>query len=171
MPTVPHAGSRRHLGAQLLLEGEATLENAIRGMVDCDLLHIASHATFRADNPLFSWLQLADSRLTVAELYHRVHLRRRPLTVLSACETARGQHSGLLGVARALLAVGAGELVATQWKVEDHASAQLMGEFYQHWFALPDATPKRPALALAAAQRLVAASWHPAYWAAFVNIR
>lgn len=156
---------------QLLQEDEATLENVRNGMADCDLLHIASHASFRADNPLFSWLQLADGRLTVADLYHQVRLNRQPLTVLSACETARGQHSGLLGVARALLAVGAGELIATQWKVEDHASAQLMGEFYRGWFATPDSPDNHTARTLAAAQRNAAQTLHPALWAGFVNIR
>ncbi|MFN8441654.1 MAG: CHAT domain-containing protein [Caldilineaceae bacterium] len=156
---------------QLLLDEQATHEQLLSQMVGCDLLHIASHATFRADNPLFSWLQLADGRLSVAELYHRVRLQRRPLTVLSACETARGQHSGLLGVARALLAVGAGELIATQWKVEDRASAELMSEFYQHWFATSEVAHFRAATALAKAQRKVANTLHPAYWAGFVNIK
>lgn len=157
--------------SQLLFDEQATHEQLLSQMVACDLLHIASHATFRSDNPLFSWLQLADGRLSVAELYHRVRLQRRPLTVLSACETARGQHSGLLGVARALLAVGAGELIATQWKVEDQASAELMSEFYQQWFATTEADHFRAATSLAKAQRKVARTLHPAYWAGFVNLR
>ncbi len=72
---------------------------------------------------------------------------------------------GCSGVKRALLAVGAVELIATQWKVEDHASAELMGEFYQHWFATGFGSQSCRNFI-----NKVTKTLHPAYWAGFVNL-
>ncbi|MCB0028324.1 MAG: CHAT domain-containing protein, partial [Anaerolineales bacterium] len=73
----------------------------------CRLLHIATHALFRPDNPLFSWLRLADQRLTIQALA-QFELAGQPLVVLSACETGRGRPrgGGLQGLARTLRQAG-----------------------------------------------------------------
>jgi len=152
-----------------LLEEAATIDALRRQLGTCDLLHLASHAVFRPDNPLFSWIRLADGRLTVADL-SEISLPCRPLVVLSACETGRGQArgGGLLGMGRGFLAAGAAGIVVSLWKIDDAAAAQLMQDFYA---GLQAGSPADPAAALCQAQRRACARGaHPRDWAAFLFI-
>lgn len=158
----------------LLADENATAARFYHAAQQSTLIHLATHATFHAENPLFSWLQLADAHVTVADLYHGARLENQPLVVLSACETGRGDPlgSGLLGMARALQAAGAGQMIATQWRVEDAATARLMDEFYRRWSATRSARPdaQTTGAALRAAQRTLARDLHPFYWAGWVFI-
>jgi CHAT domain-containing protein len=117
---------------QALLEDQATLADVQRGVLECRTLHIAAHGDFRADNPLFSGLALADGWLTTLDIFN---LRlRASLVTLSACQTGRNVVGGgdeLLGLMRAFLSAGAASLVLTYWAVEDRSTAQLMEIFYQ----------------------------------------
>ena len=126
-------------------------------------------------NPLFSYVELSpdgatDGRLEVREVFD---LRLRGLVVLSACETAVG--SGLLadvpagddwvGLVRAFLFAGASNVVASLWRVEDRATAVLMGRFYRELKA-----GHAPAAALSRAQRAMLSDpdyKEPFYWAGF----
>lgn len=123
------------------------------------VIHLATHAIYRRDNPLFSWVQLPGTRLTVSE-WHAERFAAQPLITLSACETGLG---GPLGFGRALIAAGAGAVVASLWKVEDASTAELMTDFYR---ALG---PGRPiGTALRAAQlAALARKDHPLYWGGF----
>ena len=71
-------------------------------------MHLACHGSFRADNPLFSTLSLADGPLTVYDLER---CRTMPRTVvLSACNVghvAVAPRGTLLGLASALMTFGA----------------------------------------------------------------
>ncbi|MGH9759920.1 MAG: CHAT domain-containing protein, partial [Blastocatellia bacterium] len=71
--------SKRFLGE------EATLANLLRHAPDARFLHLASHGGFRRDNPMFSFLKLADSRLN---FYSLLDLKLdAELVTLSACRT------------------------------------------------------------------------------------
>jgi len=154
-------------GAQLLQGDEATipaLQDAVPGR---DLLHLACHGLFRADNPLFSALRLGDGWLTVAETAE-LELEAG-LVTLSACESGRSrvvEGDELLGLARAFLGSGARSLLVSLWLVNDASTAQLMEEFYRCLQA-----GQSKATALRAAQRsLLATKSHPYYWAPFVLV-
>jgi CHAT domain-containing protein len=152
-----------------LIEEAATIDALRRQPGACSLLHLATHAVFRPDNPLFSWIRLADGRLTVADLYE-IRLPGRPLVVLSACETGRGQArgGGLLGMGRGFLAAGAAGIVVSLWKIDDTAAALFMQDFY---VALQTGSPADPATALCQAHRRACARGaHPQDWAAFLFI-
>jgi hypothetical protein len=70
----------------------ATAGRVLAALDDCWLAHIAAHGTFRADNPLFSSVQLDDGPLTVYDLEG---LRRAPhRLVLSSCESGRAAPTG-----------------------------------------------------------------------------
>ncbi|MCB0009808.1 MAG: CHAT domain-containing protein, partial [Anaerolineales bacterium] len=149
----------------VLSETEATVAALQAHLPTCRLLHIATHALFRPDNPLFSWLRLADQRLTIQALA-QFELAGQPLVVLSACETGRGRPrgGGLQGLARTLRQAGASALIVSQWRTEDLANAELMAHFYD---AL--ATGQPPAQALTGAQQAMAASGrHPFYWSGYL---
>ena len=155
----------------LRLEDEGTLACLLRVSRTSRLLHLATHAVFRPDNPFFSWMRLADARLTVAELYEMT-LPQHPLVVLSACETGRGKSrgGGLLGMGRGLLAAGASGLVVSLWKVADEATVQLMADFYAHLGLAYDADSVAYALRQAQ-QAAIAREQHPFCWAGFIFIR
>lgn len=157
--------------ATCLLEDAASARRLRNTLPNCQLIHLATHAVFRPDNPLFSWIRLSDARLTVADLYE-ITLPRRPLVVLSACETGRGQPrgGGLLGMGRGFLAAGAAGLIVSLWKIEDQAAARVMADLYVALMS-PQTRPQ-PSAALCAAQRQACARGeHPFGWAGFIFIQ
>jgi CHAT domain-containing protein len=75
---------------------------------------------------------------------------------------------GLIGLTRGFMYAGAARVVASLWKVDDEATAELMKRFYQRMLG---AEKLRPAAALRAAQVSMwkEKRWQsPYYWAAFV---
>jgi CHAT domain-containing protein len=128
---------------------QATVEAVLSAMEGAALAHVASHGRFRADNPLFSSLELADGALTV---YDIERLRRVPRTmVLSACDAglpAARPGNEIMGLVAALLAAGTRTVLASTGLVPDTVSTlDLMTDFHSRLVA-----GERPAGALAAAQ-------------------
>ena len=89
--------------------------------------HVAAHGRFRADNPFFSSLQLADGPLTVYDLEA---LRRAPTRlILSTCDSGLSAvRSGdeLMGLAAAVFSLGARTLIASVVSISDAATRPLM---------------------------------------------
>ena len=73
-PGLPGAASEvgeltaRYPGARVLTGAAATVEATTRALDGAALAHLACHGRFRAENPLFSALELADGSLTVYDL-------------------------------------------------------------------------------------------------------
>jgi CHAT domain-containing protein/Tfp pilus assembly protein PilF len=114
-----------------------------------ELAHISGKRTLPgARNPLtLSGLVLAGANLPVkdldkedggiltAEAIAGLPLQNLELAVLSACETGLGQvggGEGVFGLQRAFHLAGAHNVIASLWKVDDEATAALMGLFYHH---------------------------------------
>lgn len=119
-------------GAQLFTGSQATTEVFRQLAPTAPLIHVAAHGHFQSQNPMFSSLQLADSRLTAFDL-HRLRFVA-DLVVLSGCGTGLNQITAadeLLGIARGLLAGGARAAVLSHWDVRDECAARFMGNFYQ----------------------------------------
>jgi hypothetical protein len=137
-----------HPHAARLTGSDATVAAVAAAADGAEWAHIAAHGRLRTDNPLFSALELADGPLTVYDLEH---LGRAPrLVLLPACQSGIGSvHAGeeTLGLATALLALGARTVIASVVPVPDEASRWLM-------IALHDRLVRgsSPAAALAAAQ-------------------
>ena len=147
------------------LEGSvATLTAVCEQMKNKAILHFATHALFRQDNPLFSGLQLSDGWLLARDLYGLP--LDADLVTLSACQTAVSQIAAgdePFGLVRGFLAAGAQRVAASLWPADDAATAVLMKGFYGKI-----ARGQRPAQALRAAQQELQVTWpHPYYWAAF----
>jgi tetratricopeptide (TPR) repeat protein len=91
------------------------------------------------------------------------------LVVLSACDTALGAQvpgEGLRGLTQAFFAAGSQRVLGTLWEVDDQATSEWMGHFYQ---AMKET--HSPAKALQRAQQAMVADpqWKdPYYWAGFV---
>ncbi|MEH3054710.1 MAG: CHAT domain-containing protein [Patulibacter minatonensis] len=132
-PRLEHAGtevdgiSTSHPDATVLTGAAATVDDVRDAMAGASLAHLACHGHFRADNPLFSSLELHDGALSVFELER---LGRAPARiVLSACDAGLSAvHPGdeLLGLAAALLRLGTTALVASVLPVPDDATRRLM---------------------------------------------
>ncbi|HEX8183324.1 MAG TPA: CHAT domain-containing protein [Blastocatellia bacterium] len=140
------------------------------------IIHFATHGLINNQHPELSGvvLSLVDEyghpQNGFLRLYDIYNLKlQADLVVLSACQTALGKQikgEGLVGLTRGFMYAGAPRVVASLWQVDDRATAQLMGRFYE---AMLGQGP-RPAAALRAAQvsMMKDKRWQgPYYWAAF----
>ncbi len=132
-PGLPEAAAEvralaaRRGDATTLLDADAGVEAVAAALETAARAHIASHGTFRADNPLFSSLLLADGPLTVYDL-ERLRAAPRDM-ILSACDggvTAVRPGDELMGFSGALLALGTSALVASVVPVPDEPTHRLM---------------------------------------------
>jgi CHAT domain-containing protein/tetratricopeptide (TPR) repeat protein len=117
----------RYPEAVTLGQGSATAEHVLTALDGAWLAHIAAHGTFRADNPLFSSIQLDDGPLTVHDFER---LSRAPYRlVLSSCNSGVAAAVGadeLLGLVTSLVPLGAAGIVASVVPVNDPAAVPLM---------------------------------------------
>jgi CHAT domain-containing protein len=141
------------------------------------IVHFATHALLDSEHPEFSGIVLSlvdqtgqpqDGFLRMHDIYNL----KLPvdLVVLSACNTALGKDvrgEGLIGLTRGFMYAGASGVVASLWKVDDEATAELMKRFYEGMFKdglTPAAALRQAQLAMRRQKR-----WHaPYYWAGFV---
>jgi len=147
-----------------------------RGLEEYRLIHFATHGLLDEKHPELSGLvfSLVDEKGEPQDGFLRLHdiynLRlNADLIVLSACETGLGREikgEGLIGLTRGFMYAGAPRVVASLWKVDDDATAELMKRFYDKIMR----GHLRPAEALRAAQLEIAKrrQWQsPYFWAAF----
>ena len=110
---------------------EATVQEVMDFLSSADLVHFATHGSFRSDSPLLSSLQLADGPLTGYDLSR---LDRVPTTVvLSCCETgmAGADSPGTFGLCGLLLASGARSIVASVVPVVDESAFHFTIPFHR----------------------------------------
>lgn len=135
-----------------------------------DVIHLALHAYADPEFPDRSALVFAPhSSHAGDELLQVREIRTLPLNThlvtLSACDTALGPISeeGVANIVNAFIEAGAQSVVSTLWQMEDHSTAQLMIDFYQHL-----SLRKAKAEALRDAQLQLLKSGDPPYfWAGF----
>jgi CHAT domain-containing protein len=105
--------------------------------------------------------------LQVWEIFQSVRLDA-DLVVLSACETGLGEirgGEGIIGLTRAFQYAGARSVLASLWRVDDKATADLMERFYRH---LRAGSPKDEALRAAQLEMLArpgGSAAAPYFWA------
>jgi CHAT domain-containing protein len=140
------------------------------------IIHFATHGLLNSRHPELSGLVFSlineegkpqDGFLRSYDIYNLK--LNADLVVLSACQTALGKEvrgEGLIGLTRGFMYAGVPRVVASLWRVDDRATAELMKRFYQGMLR----AGQRPAAALRAAQvsMLKEKRWSaPHYWAAF----
>ena len=129
-----------------------------------DFLHIATHAVFRTDNPMFSSFKLSDGWLTALDLYSMTC--QTNLVALSGCKSGVTEASDadeLLGLMRGFLYAGARSLLLSLWDVNDRSTAKFMQEFYQAWLGGRSKSEAVHDAALAVRRD----DAHPYHWAPF----
>ncbi len=142
------------------------------------IVHFATHGLLNSLHPELSGivLSMVDEKggeqsgfLTVADVSNMS--LDADLVVLSGCRTALGKAikgEGLTGLTRAFMYAGAPRVVASLWKVNDPATAELMQKFYA---AMLGSRKLSPSAALRVAQLSLMKNkrWSdPYYWAGFV---
>jgi CHAT domain-containing protein len=139
------------------------------------VVHLATHGLLNGQNPELSGVvfSLVDERgnpedgfLRLADIYN-LNLPVN-MVVLSACRTGVGQPvkgEGLIGLTRGFIHAGATRVVASLWKVDDEATAELMKRFYT--YMLQRNLPAAEALRRAQLDQM-AIRPEPFYWAGFV---
>jgi len=147
------------------------------GLGDYRIVHFATHGILNNEHPELSGIVLSlfdengnpqDGFLRLHDIYNL----KLPvdLVVLSACNTGLGKDvkgEGLVGLTRGFMYAGASSVVASLWKVDDEATAELMRLFYS--YMLRD--EMAPAAALRKAQVTMSQTkrWQsPYYWAGFI---
>jgi CHAT domain-containing protein len=92
------------------------------------------------------------------------------LVVLSACQTALGKEikrEGIVGLTRGFIYAGSARVMASLWKVDDEATAELMKLFYRG--VLRKGLTPAAALRSAEVAMWKQGKWRsPFYWAGFV---
>jgi CHAT domain-containing protein len=144
---------------------------------DYRIVHFATHGLLNNEHPELSGLvfslvdrqgKIQDGFLRLLDIYN-LDLNA-DLVVLSACQTALGKliaEEGLVGLTRGFMYAGAPRVMASLWKVDDEATAELMKKLYEGMLK----HSLTPAQALRSAQVWMSQQkrWkHPYYWAGFV---
>jgi CHAT domain-containing protein/Tfp pilus assembly protein PilF len=160
------------------LDFEANRERAMSDELNqYRILHFATHGLLNTARPQLSGVVLSlydekgnqvDGFLRLNQIYN---LRlSSDLVVLSACSTALGKEvkgEGLIGLTRGFMYAGANRVMASLWKVDDEATAELMTNFYRNLLQ-KQMTPSR-ALSAAQIEMQKQPRWSsPYYWGAFV---
>ena len=177
----------------MLLKGAATEAN-LKAVASPAILHLASHGFFSTDvvalnteakkeflfhsgivlsgaNKSLSTGSTAfhnDGIVTAFEVMN-LDLTNTNLVVLSACETGLGKienGEGVFGLQRSFLQAGAANVLISLWKVDDHATRDLMISFYQY---LVRGNTLHNSLRKAQADQ-AAITPNPALWGGFVLV-
>ncbi|HWP53736.1 MAG TPA: CHAT domain-containing protein [Pyrinomonadaceae bacterium] len=142
------------------------------------IIHFATHGLVDSEHPELSGLILSqidrdganqNGLLQLQDIYN-LNLSRTQLVVLSACRTGLGREvkgEGLVGLTRGFMYAGTPTVVASLWKVDDQATAELMKRFYQG-ILVEQLTPAA-ALRKAKEEMWQQPRYHePFFWAAFI---
>jgi CHAT domain-containing protein len=166
------APERQRLKAVGFLANKANATSPDLG--DYRIVHFATHGLINTRHPELSGivLSLVDDHGEAIDGFLRLHeiynlKLNADLVVLSACQTALGKEikgEGFIGLSRGFMYAGAPRVVASLWRIDDRATAELVGLFYQAMLE-----KKLPAAAaLKHAQKEMSKKWpSPYYWAGF----
>jgi hypothetical protein len=161
----------RLLDATPLLGDDVTRERVMDALQNCALLHVAGHGQLSTADGFATGLDLAGTdMLRAGDLLGRACTVR--LAVLSGCDTGTSElrpGDEAVGLIRGLLLSGVRSVVASQWRVSDASTADLLCGFHQ--------AARDPAIPLAEALRRAARGVrdspgheHPYHWGGFTLV-
>lgn len=181
----------KKLGVEPWIGRDATRERLKRECHSPRVLHIATHGFFLMrpretrswlGNPMVRsglafagartwlgsiWASEEENGLLTSEEVLGLDLSGSELTVLSACDSARGDAvpgEGVFGLRRAFIVAGSQTLIMSCWPILDAVTSELMDEFYERLLE-----GKGRAAALRLAQEKIKKEYpDPYYWGSFV---
>ncbi len=130
------------LKGTLLTGNSATKESFIQSAAGYSILHLATHAKANDKEPLQSYIAFypvhpdspAKDRLFIPDIYS-LSLPKTSLVILSACETGTGQlvkGEGLISLSRAFSYAGCANIITSQWKADDEATAYITRRLHRY---------------------------------------
>ena len=160
---------------KLYLGDKASLAEFESMVGNVNFVHLATHAVLDPNEPGKSYIQFADGKKWYYSDMMGFNIRNVDSIALSACETAVSEKSTggeIEGMAYQLLKKSpSGSVLASFWKVDDTATAMLMGIYYKH---VTDSIKTNHTLDRGGALREAQLNLlknpdtsHPYYWAAF----
>jgi CHAT domain-containing protein/Tfp pilus assembly protein PilF len=154
--------------SRLLTGSNATSSAILAAIQHANIFHFAGHAVATPDGSalLLGTPAELDADLLDAVRIEKTSVERTKLAVLSACSSA-GNGSQTLSesssLARAFLAAGVSQVIASRWSVDSDATMELMDHFYRHLLA---GSSVSDALRFARTEMRTVYK-RPYYWAAF----
>lgn len=156
--------------SERLVAEAATFDNFAAAAGQYKMLHLSTHAGVDSTGKL-PRIEFYDRSAWLPDIYTLP--LQADLVVLSACQTGLGQLAegeGVMSLSRAFTAAGAKGLVASQWTINEAATASILKNMYSH---LRQGQPKFMALHLAKLDWLNSTDVPPVqkspyYWAALV---
>ena len=167
-------------GTTMVVRGfDANRETAMSSRVrEYQIVHFATHGFLDSEHPELSGIVLSmidpkgvrqNGLMPLHDIYS-LDLSAAQLTVLSACQTALGKDvsgEGFMGLNHSFLSAGSKSVVASLWKVDDRATANLMSQFYNS--LLQQGMSTGEALRAAKLKTMRETRWRaPYFWAGFV---
>ena len=126
--------SRQLGGGDAFLNEDFILDNIQNQLQakDYNIMHMATHAAMTAANSEDAYIQLWDEKLLLSDL-HKLGLgnTRLDLIILSACNTALGNHTSEYGFAGFAVNTGLRSALASLWPVNDEGTLGFMAQFYE----------------------------------------
>lgn len=98
-----------------------------------NLIHLATHAN--ANDSISPWIAFSDGKLFLDDI--SLHQNNASLVVLSACNSNAGRMvigEGTMSLSRGFFYGGAQTTVSSLWRVDDKATAEIMGDFYENLY-------------------------------------
>jgi CHAT domain-containing protein len=124
----------RYPRTTVLLREAATESAFLREAPLNNVLHVAAHSVANARKPYHSSLLLAPGDGRDGILFpHEIppsHLDDVRLVILAGCKSG-GRPNGLSRLAAGFLEAGARDVIVSLWNVEDKATAEFFGNFYE----------------------------------------
>jgi CHAT domain-containing protein len=151
----------------------AALQREIRAL-PFPVVHLATHGQFSSD-PDQTFILTWDDRIGINQLNTLLQARSTisttpiELLILSACQTATGDSRAALGLAGIAVKAGARSTLASLWSVDDAATAELMGKFYQE---LASGRASKSEALRQAQSRLIEGGLYSSayYWSGFILV-
>lgn len=153
---------------------EGTKQEFLTRARDYDILHLAIHGKADSANRFLSRLIFngSDSILNPNQLY--LANIQALLTVLSACESGKGQiesGEGTFSIARGFAIVGVPNIVMSLWEVDDRTTSTQMVNFYENFLNNElDLNSSLRNVKLDYIEKGDSYQSHPYYWASFVHL-
>jgi CHAT domain-containing protein/Tfp pilus assembly protein PilF len=122
---------------------EATRDFILRdGLAGFDVIHFSAHGSPNKEFPALSAIELSrynENGNSVSGALRAEDIRKLKLSaglvVLGACSTGLGKEvrgEGLVGLTQAFFTAGASRVLVSLWDIDDHATADLMDQFYSN---------------------------------------